>query len=317
MIGRELTPRTVQRLWTASGLVVLAAATAGPLTLAHSRIPSVRSMAEQCTVAATPRFELGWILGVISTAVVLCAVLRGAGSLLRAAQADVRLTRLDGVRCTVGGRAVVRVDGATPVAFCAGVVRPRIYVTEGAWRMLTPAELEAVVHHEGYHRDRREPLRQSLRDALAAALFFVPVLRAIEPRVRVMEELHADAAALRATHGDRRPLAAALLRFETSPAAGAGVLAERVDALTGRPPGPWRMPVRCVLRSAGQLGLVGVLCAAVALAAASGQVVLLQACSLAVIAVVAAFDVAMRAPSWLHANVVLRRRLAVVRPPGD
>lgn len=317
MIGGDLTPRTVQRLWTASGLAVLAAATAGPLTLAHSRIPSVRSMAEQCTVAATPRFELGWILGVISTAVVLCAVLRGAGSLLRAGRVDRRVARLDGVRSTVGGREVVRVDSAVPVAFCAGIVRPRIYVTEGAWRMLTPAELEVVVHHEAYHRDRREPLRQSLRDALAAALFFVPVLRTIEPRVRIMEELHADAAALRATHGDRRPLAAALLRFETSPVAGGGVLAERVDALIGRPPGPWRTPVRCVLRSAGQLGLVALLGAAVALAAASGQVVLLQACSLAVIAVVAAFDVATRVPSWLHANMMLRRRLAVVRPPAD
>lgn len=317
MTGRELAPRTVHRLWAASGLVVLAAATAGPLTLAHSRIPSLRSMAEQCTVAATPRLELGWILGVISTAVVLCAVLRGAGALLRAARVDVRLARLEGVRWTVGGREIVRIDGTTPVAFCAGIVRPRIYVTEGAWRILTPAELEAVVHHEAYHRDRREPLRQSLRDALAAALFFVPVLRAIEPRVRVMEELHADAAALRATHGDRRPLAAALLRFETSPVAGGGVLAERVDALVGRPPGPWRIPVRCVLRSVGQLGLVGVLFAAVALAAASGQVVLLQACSLAVIAAAVAFDVVMRAPSWLHANVVLRRRFAGIRPSAD
>lgn len=317
MTGRELTPRAVHRLWAASGLVVLAAATAGPLTLAHSRIPSVRSMAEQCTVAATPRFELGWILGVISTAVVLCAVLRGAGSLLRTLRADHRVARLGGVRTTVGGREVVRIHGIEPIAFCAGALRPRIYVTDGAWRMLTAAELEAVVHHEAYHRDRREPLRQGLRDALAAALFFVPVLRTIEPRVRVMEELHADAAALRATHGDRRPLAAALLRFATSPAAAGGVLDERVDALVGRPLRPWRTPLRCVLRSAGQLGLVGLLCVTVALAAASGQVVLLQACSLAVIAVVAAFDVAMRAPSWMHANVLLRRRFAVVRPPVD
>lgn len=317
MIGLDLTPRAVHRLWTASGLIVLAAATVGPLALAQSRVPSVRSMAEQCTVAATPRFELGWILGVISTAIVLCAVLRGAGSLLRAARADLRLARLAGVPCTVGGRDVVRVDSPTPQAFCAGIVRPRIYVTEGTWRMLTRAELEAVVHHEAHHRDRREPLRQSVRDALAAALFFVPMLRALEPRLRVLEELHADAAALRATHGDRRPLAAALLRFETSPGAGGGVLAERVDALVGTPPGSWRAPLGCVLRSAGQLGLVGALCAAVALAAVSGQVVLLQACSLAVIAVVAAFDVAARAPGWLRTNVVLRRRLAVVRPPAD
>ncbi len=313
MTGRELTPGTVPRLWTAVGLVVLAAAVIAPLAVAHPGTPTVRSMVEQCTAAATPRFELGWILGVLSTAVVLYSAVRGVESLLRSLRANRELARIAGDRRSVGGRDVVRVDGSAPEAFCAGIVRPRIYVTEAAWQMLTGPELEAVVHHEAYHRDRREPLRQSLRDAIAAALFFVPVLRAVEQRVRVVEELRADAAALRASRGDRRPLAAALLRFETSPAAGGGVLTERVDALTGRPLGPWRVPARCVLRSAGQLGLVGAVLAAVVATAPSAQIVLLQACSLATIVAATTLEVAFRAPGGRRSS----RGVALVRSRAD
>lgn len=302
MNGRDLDPRTLHRLWAALGVSVLAFAVAGPLALAHPGTPTVRSLVNQCTVAATPRIELGWILGVLSTAVVLCAAVRGGRSLLRAVGADHELARLVGVRCVVGGHDVVRVDSAMAAAFCAGIVRPRIYVTEGTWQMLTPPQLEAVVHHEAYHRGRREPLRQCVRDAFAAALFFVPVLRAVEHRVRVMEELYADAAALRAARGDRRPLAAALLRFETSLTAGGGVLAERVDALTGKPLGPWRLPARCILRSAGQLGVVGGVAAAVVVATPAGHVVLLQACSLGAILAALVIDGAARVPARLQAR---------------
>ena len=124
-----------------------------------------------------------------------------------------------------------------PQAFCAGYLRPKVYVSQAAVDLLREDELEAVIAHEQHHRLARDPLRLACGRILPHALFFVPALRALFTRYADLAELNADGAAVRASGGPA-PLASALLTFEAS---GAGIEADRVDALLGRHM-TWRPP---------------------------------------------------------------------------
>ncbi len=121
-------------------------------------------------------------------------------------------------------------DARQPQAFCAGLLRPRTYVSTGAVRTLGRDELEAVIAHESAHRRARDPLRLFVAQVAARAAFTLPLCGLISQRLALAAELDADQAALFATGGDRRPLAGALLQM------GHGVDPERVDVLTGDQP---------------------------------------------------------------------------------
>jgi Peptidase family M48 len=125
-----------------------------------------------------------------------------------------------------------------PQAFCAGYLRPRVYISQAALNILGDAELRAVLAHEHHHRRVRDPLRLACGRVFSQALFFLPALRALFVRYSDLAELNADGAAVRSGVGGRAALASALLAFETS---GGGISPERVDSLLGRAVG-WRCP---------------------------------------------------------------------------
>jgi Zn-dependent protease with chaperone function len=125
-----------------------------------------------------------------------------------------------------------------PQAFCAGYLRPRVYISQAALNLLGDAELQAVLAHEHYHRRVRDPLRLACGRILSQALFFLPALQALFGRYSDVAELNADRAAARADAGGRAALASALLAFDAS---GAGISPERVDSLLGQTVG-WRRP---------------------------------------------------------------------------
>jgi Zn-dependent protease with chaperone function len=143
------------------------------------------------------------------------------------------------------GSDVLVIDDPRSVAFCAGYLRPRIYVSKGALDLLTETELEAVLAHEHHHRRVRDPLRFACGRILSRSLFFVPALRALVGRYTELAELNADDAALQVIEGGRAALASALLAFDSS---GAGIAPERVDSLLGRQIG-WRCPWRLLIGS--------------------------------------------------------------------
>ena len=146
-----------------------------------------------------------------------------------------------------------------PQAFCAGYLRPTVYVSQPTLELLSESELEAVLAHEHHHRRVRDPLRFACGRILGQALFFVPVLRSLCSRYTDLAELTADGAAVRASAGQRAPLAAAVLRFAAaSPPGACGISPERVDALLGQPAG-WRLPPWLMTASLGSLSLLGLL----------------------------------------------------------
>jgi Peptidase family M48 len=122
----------------------------------------------------------------------------------------------------LAGRRVKVIASARALAFCGGLLRPRIYLSEGALARLGPAELDAIVVHEAHHAARRDPLRILVARAIGSAF---------GRREQALADLSADAAAARRV-GDA-PLASALLAFD---AEAAGIAAVRVDHLTGDAP---------------------------------------------------------------------------------
>jgi hypothetical protein len=123
-----------------------------------------------------------------------------------------------------------------PQAFCAGYLRPAVYVSRRTVELLADAELDAVLAHEHHHQRVRDPLRIACGRVLSEALFFLPVLRPLCDRYADVAELNADRAAVRASAGREAPLASALLVFdENTPPGVSGISPERVDSLLGQP----------------------------------------------------------------------------------
>ncbi|HEY4278009.1 MAG TPA: M56 family metallopeptidase [Conexibacter sp.] len=157
---------------------------------------------------------------------------------------------------TLCGEPVGLLDDSRPAAFCAGLLRPRVYVTTGAASRLGDGELRALLAHERHHARRRDPLRSLVRELLVESLFFLPVLRPLTARRATVDELRADAAAVAACGGDVRPVAGALLAFGGSDdMRGPSIDPERVDQLGGVRRA-WRAPRRAL-----SLAVVALACA--------------------------------------------------------
>jgi hypothetical protein len=150
------------------------------------------------------------------------------------------------------------IDDSAPHAFCAGYLRPSIYVSTGALAVLSDDELAAVLVHEDHHRTLRDPLRLASSRILTQALFFLPVLPSLRDRYSDLAEERADDAAVRAA-GDTGPLASALLAFDAvAPRGTSGISPGRVDSLLGRPVG-WQLPSSLVAFSLATLSVLTVL----------------------------------------------------------
>jgi len=200
----------------------------------------------------------------VAGAVTLLLACLGIVAIIRGCASAVRLVRSQ--RHFLGGLsvrgalpehdAVVVFDDARPQAFCAGYVRPHVYVSTATVDVLLPAELHAVLAHENEHRRRCDPLRISSARVLGHALFFLPALHRLIERYVDLAELRADAAAVRDSQGDRAPLAAALLAFGDASHPGVGIAPDRVDHLLGQPI-PSRTPRAWILLATLTLALIG------------------------------------------------------------
>ena len=159
------------------------------------------------------------------------------------------------------------IDDAQPRAFCAGLLRPQVYVSTGAVSLLDAAALTAVLAHERQHARRHDPLRLATGRVLARALFFLPELGDLVERQQALAELSADESAVNDLAANRSALARAMLSFSDTPAddGSTGVDPARVDYLLGDPPS-WRFPALLCLVATSVLVLL------VAVAVLAGQV---------------------------------------------
>jgi Zn-dependent protease with chaperone function len=157
------------------------------------------------------------------------------------------------------------IDGSRPEAFCAGLLKPRVYVSTGALELLDAPALAAVLAHERHHAGRRDPLRLACGHVLAQSLFFVPALRRLVQRQHALSEISADEASVLSSGGDVSALASAMLSFSQATSGPAlGVDPERIDFLLGVR-SHWGFPVSLCVAAAAALALF------VALAVLAGQ----------------------------------------------
>jgi hypothetical protein len=201
------------------------------------------------------------VLGLTATATMLA----GATRELAGSRRLRRALRAQEIRA-LGDVLVIGDD--RPRAFCAGLLKPRVYITTGAMARLDELALGAVLAHERHHARRRDPLRLATGRVLARALFFVPSLRELVRRQQTLLELSADESAIEAGPASRSALARAMLTFSESsrPEDPTGIEPERVDHLLGEPP-RWRFPLLLCLLTASALVLlvaVGILAGRVA-----------------------------------------------------
>jgi hypothetical protein len=250
--------RRLFRLQLTLGVVGLCAAVAAvataassvhraPTGAAHLVIVGLRFTYPTLNAAAVPMLA-GAALGLI----VLRIALRSIWKQRRAHRSFLR--RLDIVGPLHRRPTVKVIAGSTPQAFCAGYLRPAVYVSRRTVELLREDELDAVLAHEHHHLRVRDPLRFAAARILSQALFFVPLLRALGDRYGELAEITADDAAIRASHGREGPLASALLTFEGSGLPHtAGISNERVDSLLGRP-SSWHLPVAPTAVSVDALG---------------------------------------------------------------
>jgi hypothetical protein len=141
-----------------------------------------------------------------------------------------------------------------PRAFCAGLLRPRVYVSTGAVAVLDDEALNAVVAHERHHARCHDPLRLAAGRVLARALFFLPELGALVERQQALAELSADESAVSVAPANRSALARAMLNFSdlAGSAGSTGVDPARVDYLLGDAPS-WRCPAALCLAATSVL----------------------------------------------------------------
>ncbi len=104
-------------------------------------------------------------------------------------------------------------------AFTFGILQPRILISTGLINLLTLGQLEAVVLHEIYHLRQRHNRLLIISDLLATCLFFLPIIRVLVNKLRVICEHQADLYALNQQQSDRY-LKLALARVIPSESAG-------------------------------------------------------------------------------------------------
>jgi hypothetical protein len=285
----------------ATAAAVLAAATAS----VH-RDPQAAHQAVVLGVHITyPEVNLAALLLLALAALGVCVLVRVVGTVAGHVRAYRRfLADADMVGNPAGYPDVTLVRDAIPQAFCAGLMRPRVFVSTAAVDLLTPAELAAVVRHERAHRATRDPLRFALLRALGRSLFFMPALPPLAREYGELAEVKADGAAIAASGGDSRALASALLAFvDAAPVGAAGISPDRVDALLGDGRSS-RLPAGLIALSLAPLAALVVLVwraseAAAANATFNLPVISSQPC----VVVLALIPVAM----WSMARLVFRR----------
>ncbi|MEU4223809.1 M56 family metallopeptidase [Nonomuraea sp. NPDC026600] len=195
-----------RRRWIA--LTVVGLAIGARAAMAAGLIPCPAMSPAQCAGAA---------VATVAAASMAAIALRALYLAWRTARAVAALPRVPTSALVrqaarrLGAGEVVCVRGRQPTAFCAGLLRPRIYLTP----TFDGPELQAVLAHEHAHARRRDPLRRVLARAAGDVLFYLPLASWWADRQLERSEVAADRAAIGRV--GRKALAAALLSAAAPP----------------------------------------------------------------------------------------------------
>lgn len=125
-----------------------------------------------------------------------------------------------------------------PLAFTAGFLKPRIFLSTKLVDILDENELRAVVLHESHHQRSRDPLKGLAASFISDFLFFLPASNFLKKAFHLTSELTADAHSVN-SQVDPLDLASSLLKVQrfNGPAASwfFDPTTERAKYLLGQP----------------------------------------------------------------------------------
>jgi Zn-dependent protease with chaperone function len=238
-------PRAAIVLWQSIALAaVLSAFSAGIAIASRLFVPGLDG---RPTATITSEIEvLGWPLWAVYVVVFALTVVIGARLTYAIVQVAIATRRrrahhrmvVDLVGKSQGSHLRI-LDVAQPLAYCLPGVRSRVVVSEGALNTLADNEMAAILTHERAHLRARHDLVLEMFTAVHAAFpRFVRSANALDA-VRLLIELLADDAAVRAA--GPTPLARALVACASGHAPSGALAAAgpttvlRVRRLGGRP----------------------------------------------------------------------------------
>jgi Zn-dependent protease with chaperone function len=103
------------------------------------------------------------------------------------------------------------ITSEAPIALTYGL-KPKIVLSTALVNMLTEEELRAVICHEQFHQQHRDPLKKFLIMLLVTALWYVPVLKWVSKHYQTLREIEADKFAIQQTN-NMLDLSSALLKL--------------------------------------------------------------------------------------------------------
>lgn len=88
------------------------------------------------------------------------------------------------------------VEFTQPLAFTHGFIHPQILISTSLIDLLQPQELKAVLEHEYYHCQNRDPFKLSIWFSLSRVFSFLPISQKLYERYMIEKEIKADTFAI-------------------------------------------------------------------------------------------------------------------------
>lgn len=164
-----------------------------------------------------PRFvnepigHISTVLGFCGMAVILAGMLKAVAAVLQASQSTARwsgeATVIGSARIESTSSVPVLRSAAAPPLTTAGILRPRVWLSQGAESVLTQSELQSALRHEVAHVRCRDNLRK-----LILRLVAFPGMAALENAWHEATEMAADDAAV-SSASEALDLAAAVIKL--------------------------------------------------------------------------------------------------------
>lgn len=106
------------------------------------------------------------------------------------------------------------VESKRNLAFCYGVLHPKIVLSSQLISALSNKELQAVLLHESYHLKNYDPLKIILSKTLSSVFFFIPILKDLQRHYLLTKEIAADTEVIK--QSGREVLMSVLSKFITA-----------------------------------------------------------------------------------------------------
>ena len=87
---------------------------------------------------------------------------------------------------------IIVFNHSNPVAFCMGILNPKIYLSNCLVKMMTPKEMETIIVHEKHHLNRKDNLVLLLLQVVKNMFFFLPIVGDFVNYFHIRKEILAD-----------------------------------------------------------------------------------------------------------------------------